>query len=276
MIDYHVHTALCNHATGSMEQYIRQAVADGVHEICFLDHLTLHEKGRHFSMAPAEVPLYYYAARRLQDKYRDAIRIRAGLEVDFTPEFAAQIGDIVDRFSFDVIGGSVHFVDEQNIVSFRTARTDPVDADTRFYERYLELVEQMLEYSYFDMVCHIDVVKKHGQLPPGWFYEKMDAILEKIQYKGLVLEINTSGLTHPAKTVYPDPEMLRACHDKQVGVTVGSDAHRPQDVGRHFNHAIALLQSAGYRSLAGFNRRSRYEIPMPLSENDACKTGGVM
>ena len=35
-----------------------------------------------------------------------------------------------------------------------------------------------------------------------------------------------------------------------VAVTFGSDAHRPQEVGRDFDHAVALAQAAGYTEFA--------------------------
>ena len=65
MIDYHVHTSLCNHASGTMEQYVQAAVAKGLNTICFLDHLTLQEAGRDSAMHPREVPMYVDTARRL-------------------------------------------------------------------------------------------------------------------------------------------------------------------------------------------------------------------
>ena len=54
MIDYHIHTLLCNHAQGSMESYIRSAINLGMSEICFLDHLTVRESEKGLSMAPGE------------------------------------------------------------------------------------------------------------------------------------------------------------------------------------------------------------------------------
>jgi len=267
MIDYHIHTTLCNHAEGTMDEYIRHAIDKGLREICFLDHLTLNEMGRGLSMGPDDVPLYYYAARRLGEAHRGEIDIKVGLEIDFTPEYAGAICNIVDRFAFDAIGGSIHFVDEKNIVSSRAAKADPFVRDTAFYDRYLELLDLMLDYDCFDIICHVDVIKKFGEQPPGWFYEKMDAILAKIRYKGRVMELNTSGLTHPANAVYPDPGILNACARHQIPVTIASDAHRPTEVGRNFDQAIELLQSAGYRHVTGFDRRIPYEIPIGFSSH---------
>jgi len=43
--DYHVYTALCNHADGSMREYAECACEEGLSEICFLDHLALPPGG---------------------------------------------------------------------------------------------------------------------------------------------------------------------------------------------------------------------------------------
>ena len=260
VIDYHVHTRLCNHANGTMEQYIQHAIEKGLSEICFLDHLTLDEKGCDLSMGPDDVPLYLYAVRRLGDIFQDRIKVRAGLEVDFSPAHAETACKILERFSFDVIGGSIHFVDDANIVSSKRNGNGSFQPDTAFYDRYLDLIDMMLDYSCFDVICHLDVVKKFGNHPPIDFFDKMDAILTKIKSKNVVIEINTSGLSHPANAVYPDPKILKRCFEKNIPFTFGSDAHRPEQVGRNFKDAVNLLQQAGYRHITGFSRQNRHEI----------------
>ncbi len=261
MIDYHVHTRLCNHAHGTMEQYIGCAIDKGLSEICFLDHLTLNKQGRDLAMDPVAVPLYIYAARRLAEKYKNRIEVKVGMEVDYTPAHAEEASAILDRFSLDVIGGSVHFVDDENIVSSKN-RNSTSSPNAGFYDHYLELLGKLLDYSGFDVICHLDVIKKFGNHPPARFFDKMDEILTRIKYHDLVVEINTSGLSHPAGAVYPAPEILRRCFEKKIPVTFGSDAHRPEQVGRAFQQATAILRNAGYRNLTGFNRRNRYEIPI--------------
>ena len=115
MIDYHVHTSLCNHARGSMETYIRRAVAIGLNDICFLDHLTIQPSETNLSMAPGEVPFYFQALQRLKQRYKGVINIRIGLEIDFNPTYIDLFQEIIARFSFDVIGGSLHFPGDLNI-----------------------------------------------------------------------------------------------------------------------------------------------------------------
>jgi len=95
MIDYHVHTILCNHATGTMEQYDRSVVAKGFSTICFLDHLTFQKAGRANAMFPREVPMYVNAARRLAKLYREQISVY--------PKHLGLLESMLDYNYFDVI-----------------------------------------------------------------------------------------------------------------------------------------------------------------------------
>ena len=70
MIDYHVHTSLCYHASGTMEAYIRRGIEIGLSDICFLDHLTMQPSENNLSMAPGEIPLYLRALQLLKEKYK--------------------------------------------------------------------------------------------------------------------------------------------------------------------------------------------------------------
>ncbi len=262
MIDYHMHTPLCRHARGSMIQYIEAAVAKGLSEICFLEHLTLHRGGSHLSMTPGDLPLYLNAVRGLAHRYRDRIDIKAGLEIDYDPENAGRIAAIIAPLAFDVIGASVHFIYDINLVSSRQTEARE-NADMDFIcESYLEHLEAMLQCDWFDMICHIDVVKKFGRRATIRFFEKLDAILDIISYKNIVVELNTSGFNHPAKESYPDAALVEKCRQKGIPMTLGSDAHRPDSVGQHFDKAIKLLQASGYHHLTGFHRRRRYQIPI--------------
>lgn len=267
MIDYHVHTSLCNHAEGEMEAYVQKAVAVGLKEICFLDHLTLAEAGRALSMTPEEVPLYFQAVCDLKQRYQSLIHVKAGLEIDFDLEYIDRIQDIVGRYSFDVIGSSVHFVNDFNIVSRKSAwKLEKVSTDF-LYEQYLKHLERMLDFSYFDFLCHLDLVKKFGRQPPRSFDKKFDEILSKIRYKNLAVELNTSGYDHPVKEAYPSLRLLKKCSSLGIPITLGSDAHKPESVGRYYDRAFSMLCSAGCRYLAVFTKRKRHAVPIEIENH---------
>ena len=120
MIDYHVHTSLCNHASGTMEQYVQAAVAKGLDTICFLDHLTFQEAGRDNAMLPREVPMYVDTARRLARQYQGRIDVRVGLEVDFSADHVTECVAVVNTFDLDEDG---QIVDYGNYTSVRNLST---------------------------------------------------------------------------------------------------------------------------------------------------------
>ncbi len=243
-----------------MEAYIRRAVALAFKEICFLDHLIFGKNGKHNSMVPEEVGLYFQAVQHFKHKYKDRIKIKAGLEIDYDPDFLDRIYDIVNRFAFDVIGSSVHFVENRNIVSGRAMRNQPTMDIHYFLNAYIEQLDKMLDENYFDIICHIDAIKKFNPDMPEELNKKYDEILSKIRYKNLTVEVNTSGYLHPVKTIYPDVSLLQTCYEKNVHITIGSDAHHPDNVGQYFNQVLPILRSAGYTELSGFSKRKRHAV----------------
>ena len=265
MIDYHVHTMLCNHAKGPMEAYVQRAIDIGLRQICFLDHLTIQKSERVLSMSPGEVPFYFQAVQILKHRYNGIIDVKAGLEVDFNPACINFFQDIAETYSFDVIGSSLHFPGDLNIVS-RGSVWKHGGLDTDYvYALYLEQLEKMLDYNYFDVVCHLDLVKKFGWKSSRSFDKELNEILSKIKNKNLTVELNTSGYNHPVKEAYPSFNIIKKCHEAGIGVTLGSDAHNPESVGQHFDRALSLLVSAGYKYLTTYKRRRPGKISLERS-----------
>lgn len=261
-IDYHIHTTLCNHARCGMPAFVQQAIENGFEEICFLDHLTLRRADPGLSMVAEEVPLYFQAVQTLKHRYSGLIRVKAGLEVDFDPDQADRMQAIIDTFAFDVIGCSVHYLEDFDIVTSGSAwRHGQGDTD-RVYDRYVEQLEKILDYPFFDMICHFDLVKKFNRMPGKPLDVRLDPVLQKAKDGNITLEINTSGFEHPVGEAYPSRDILRRCRRFDIAVTMGSDAHAPKHIGRHFDRAKALLFDAGYRRLNTFTNREAISVPM--------------
>jgi histidinol-phosphatase (PHP family) len=249
-----------------MEAYIRQAVHLGLKEICFLDHLTIQPSETNLSMTPGEVPFYFQALQRLKHRYKGAINVRIGLEIDFNPAHIDFFREITARFSFDVIGGSLHFPGGLNIVSRKSSWKKGIEDSDTIYDLYLEHLKKMLDYDYFDVICHFDLVKKFGARPSKSLNTELDEILALIKRRQLTVEVNTSGYNHPAREIYPSFDVIRSCREHGIGITLGSDAHQPDQVGQHYDEVLPLLRSAGYRHLTTFHRRQRGNMAIPSVE----------
>lgn len=265
MLDYHIHTTLCNHAEGTMDAYAQKAVDMGLSEICFLDHLTLQHTGKPLSMTLDEVPLYFQAAHSIKKRYQGEIKIKIGLELDFQPELTDPLYEVSSIFAFDVIASSVHFVGGVDIVSHASSWKLKSMTHDDLYDGYLSLLTQMLDHDYFDVVCHLDLIKKFLKQPTQSYQKAFNKILSVIKDKQLTVEINTSGYNHPVAELYPSADIIKACAEKEIPITLGSDAHRPSSIGQSYNRAMKIICLAGYNRLSTFENRKPY--PVNISHN---------
>ncbi len=74
--------------------------------------------------------------------------------------------------------------------------------------------------------------------------------------RGKGIEINTAGLRRGLPASCP-PACVVNWFGEMGGhiLTLGSDAHRPQDIGAHLGVALEMARQAGFTRLATFKRR---------------------
>src|SRR5476649_2522760 len=82
LFDYHVHTPLCHHATGTPLEYVRAAQARGLLEIGFSDHNPMPTQFDEWRMGPGQLPEYLALVEEARREFPD-YSIRLGLECDF-------------------------------------------------------------------------------------------------------------------------------------------------------------------------------------------------
>lgn len=104
----------------------------------------------------------------------------------------------------------------------------------------------------------VDLVKIFGDRVPFDYGPAAEAIAQG----GVAAEVSTAGLRKPVRELYPHPDFLRACRERGVPATLGSDAHEPELVGRDFDRARELLRSAGYETVTVFEKRSSRQEPL--------------
>ena len=265
MIDYHIHTPLCRHATGTLEQYRDAALKKGLVQCGIADHFPLAMLGfaaePAVTMEPDELAGYVKSVQALRDTTA-GLTVRLGIEVDYLPGSETKLAPLLDRYPFDYRIGSIHFMDGWDFTHpYYAERFAGINLEEA-YRRYYELVWEACRSGLFDIIGHIDVIKKFGYRPvidqePLW--RRTAAVLKETD---TCLELNTAGMDAPVGECYPCRGLLGACWREGVPVTLGSDAHDPDQVGRYFDSARALLQETGYRELALFAGRKRSTLAL--------------
>jgi histidinol-phosphatase (PHP family) len=264
LVDYHIHTRLCGHARGEPEQYVREAIRKGFREIGFADHMPmLRIRDEHLTMRPDELPLYVGMIRDLQESVEE-LTIRLGIEMDYLAGQMDEIWEAAGPYEFDYVYGAVHYIDGWDFGDSRNlSRYRGSDPDS-MYQKYFELFCEAVEKGGFDVMAHPDLVKKHGartNLPIERMYE---AAAEALAQADVAIEVNSSGLRKHVGELYPTLDFLSACASRGVAVTLGSDAHSPEQVGMDFDLSLKHLRRAGVTEIASFRGRKRTMLPLPL------------
>jgi histidinol-phosphatase (PHP family) len=262
--DYHMHTPLCKHAAGPMEDYIERAIALGLREIGFADHNPLPGgRGANVRMSEAELDYYVERVTDLQFRYRGRIQVMLGLEMDYLQGLEDYLQKQVSNYPWDYVLGSIHYLDNE---CREGSWPHNYSGDGhQLYTRYFELMRRMAASGLCDIVAHFDVPKRSGRLPGTREAEDITRALEAIKAADISLEINTAGYRHaelPEPQPYPSLAITEQALTLGVPLTVNSDAHAPDQVGFKFAEIETFLKRKGCRQLAKFDRRNRtpYEL----------------
>ncbi|MBN2290562.1 MAG: histidinol-phosphatase HisJ [Candidatus Glassbacteria bacterium] len=268
MIDYHIHTSLCGHAEGKMQQYVEQAAALGLEEIGFSGHFP-YPPGYDPPLPDCVIPEekfgdYLKEARRLREHYAGRVSIRIGAEFDFLGGRYHETTPLeeADRLGLDFCMASVHIIDglvvdytPELLVEGLERKGWDIDS---LYRNYYRTLARAAGPGFCTTIGHLDLVKKFNSDPRLVPLENhsalVDDLLEIMAGSDTAMEINTAGWDKPCAEQYPSLEIIRRAVDKGVRITAGSDAHSPGQVGRHFGRLKSLLEELGIERLVGFDR----------------------
>ena len=259
--DYHIHSTFSD-GKAAPEEYIPSALAAGMAEIGFSEHLNLFKESQEWCMPVSLLRDYLSYIRKLA-KSEKGIAVRIGLEVDFFTGRTSEIYDFLEPLKLDYIIGSVHYMGETTVDSSRDFYLEK-DIDN-LYHSYFDLLIEAVESGLFDIIAHFDLIRIFGHKPsvdPEPLYRKL---AKAMKIHDVAFEVNTNGRNRPLGDFYPDRRFLKVFQQEGVPVCVNSDSHMPERVGQYFDEAYKLLRDASYTEMAVFKNRERYIIPADFS-----------
>lgn len=259
-IDLHNHTVLCNHATGTIDEYVQKAIQLGIDEYGFSDHAPMNYDPK-YRMDITQKDLYEKWILDAKEKYKNQIKILLAYEVDYLEGY---ILDEVINAKVDYLIGSVHFLrNKKDMWGFDNPEFIGVykskDIDTIWIE-YFDAVKCMAKIGLFDIVGHLDLIKVFKFLPKKDIrLIAKDALLE-IKKSNMVLEINSAGIRKPINETYPSKQLLEMAYEMDISITFGSDAHAIEQIGFRYEEVVSLAKEVGYKNCVTFERRDKKNI----------------
>lgn len=262
LTDYHTHSYRCGHAVGPMREYVEMAIARGIDEIGLTDHLWLYfeepeRRNPTYAMGEAEYSLHYAEMVALRDEFAGRIAVRVSVEADYIEGREEELLSILGRFDFDYVLGSVHFIDGWLIDAPEFADRYREERVAEIYRRYYGRLRKAIALGCFDLLAHFDLPKKFGFLPEEDLSDIVTATLDDAARSNIAIEISSAGLRKPIGEIYPAEAILRWMRERDIPISLSSDAHAPNEIAADYDQLVAFARRGGYEELATFQGRVR-------------------
>jgi histidinol-phosphatase (PHP family) len=255
--DYHMHSSFSD-GRSAPEDYIAPAIAAGLREIGFSEHLTLFRDLEDWNMNPANISSYINHLDSIRNS-TNHIKIKTGLEVDFVEGKENEIFEFLSPLPLDYVIGSVHYLGEKTVdVGPEFYEGKNID---KLFESYFDSISKAIASGLFDIIGHCDLIRIFGYKPSFNQEPLYRGLAKTMKMHDVVFEVNTNGRNRPLADFYPDRRYLNIFHEENVPVCVNSDAHMPARVGQYFDEAYELLRYMGFTEMAVFEKRVRHMVP---------------
>ena len=260
LADYHTHSRISPDAGRSMTEMAEAAIAAGLDEICFTDHMEPVEWGvttPRESFPWEDLSAEFAAA---QAAVGDRIRLRLGIELGDTPWALENTERLLSQAPpLDFVIGSIHMLSERygGIDLYFFDPKDEVEARIGMAD-YLGQVRKLAEWGHFSVLGHLTLPVRYLNENRGFhltfdgFEAEIEEILRILIQKGIGIELNTNR----GHTPLPDEKWLRMY--RELGgeiITLGTDAHNRRYVGCAIRERQQLLRACGFTRFCTFEKR---------------------
>ena len=279
----HTHTIFCD-GRDDVETMCRAAYEKGLASIGFSSHAHVGKTGLKttWHMKDEKLGEYINEVKAARLRWEGKLVVYMGLEVDYIKGLRSAADKDIKDANLDYTISSVHYI--------MPPQGEPFTIDGHLDElengilngfggdgesmlnAYLNNVLEMVTPGGFDIVGHLDLVRKnHGsrgsisfrEKGGRWFeveneayMRKIEEIVRAISCAGLVVEANTGGINRGYVTdTYPSLAVLRLLNKYKVPVMISADAHNPNDLDGHYSEARQILLDAGFKSHVLFEGR---------------------
>lgn len=267
----HTHTTFCD-GKDDVETMCRSAFEKGLTAIGLSAHAPMEKTGLDTSwhLKESQVAAYREAVHAARRRWKGKLAVYLGLEIDYVKGLRSALDSDVIAMEPDYLIGSTHYVipprGEPFTVDGPAAITE--QGVTKGFggngeammNAYWDAVLEMIALGGFDIIGHLDLVRRSGR----WFNMESDAYMRRAEeavnalaVSNIVVEVNTGGMNRGYFTEpYPSAAILRMLRQCNVPVMISADAHCAEHLDGNYQYAGQVLREAGYTEHVIFQGRA--------------------
>jgi len=270
LFDYHIHPDYSIDASGTIRQYCDRALEIGLGGLCFTTHYDANPgrierdgywryRGKRVRFDDELIAIYVAEVRKAAGLFvKFGLQVHCGLEIDYFPGVEEEARRLRDKFDLAFVIGSVHCLDNIAISDDKEAPAYfSVKSLGQMADDYFSLLRLAASCDPFDCIGHLDYYVRYGREYYGDDVdnietERFDEVFDLLKQNGIGMEINCSQYRFGVNRFHPAENIIRRAAAAGVTITsVGSDAHRPAQLGLGIAQAQILLDELGIKPLYG-------------------------
>lgn len=268
LCDYHTHTEFSDDSVYDMEDCIKDAIEMGMAEICFTDHVDYGIKKdwvegniqyRHGEpLANVDYPKYFEKLAYVQEKYKDKISIKKGLEFGIQTHTIPAFQKLFNQYPMDFVILSIHQVNDKE---FWTYDFQKGSREPEYYQAYYEEMYNVIQnYHNYCVLGHMDLLKRYDDKDGYDSFQGHKEIITKIlKYvikDGKGIELNTSSIRYGLNDLMPSKDILKLYLELGGTIlTIGSDSHSKAHLtNSHIQELKETLKEIGFKHYCTFEK----------------------
>lgn len=265
LADSHNHTACSQDSDADLGQILAQAARVGLSMVCTTDHLDLVSRDGvrwpDWDWAPLLAQHHYWQEHGPKD-----VELRLGGEVNVAHQFPERVRNLLTQAPLDLVVGSAHNMSERyDRQDFALWHYTDEEICHRALDDYFDGLLALSKLNFIDILAHIPYTLRYMNARDGnhvtleRYYDRLEVILKNLIQRGAGMEVNTNR--GKVLEVYrPILQMYRRLGGEIV--TLGSDSHLPEDIGKGIKGATLLLKELGFDYYTVYRRRKPEFIPI--------------
>lgn len=222
--NYHSHNYLCGHAGGSVSDYVKEAVRNGLEIIGISDHCLPPVVSYEPYVSPKTMrELYFPQFEQAEKLYGDKIQILRGVEIEYFEGHDEYYEGLRKNLDYIVMGEHEYMNSGKRMNSF----CDGVGEDNII--SYFDNVKLGLKSGYFAILAHPDLIFYRRPEITENIVVAFDDVVKTAVECNVALELNANGIRYH-KFNYPTDLLIDLCKKHNARVVVSSDCHSPDDL----------------------------------------------
>lgn len=271
--DCHTHSEWSFDGKEPVDAMCQQAKRLGINVLTITDHCEMNgwntPESSEFGDFSKLIPQSISHLKEGQIKHNNSdFKLLRGIELGQAMQDLDACNIALGLDDYDFILASVHNV--RNMEDFYWLEYTKEFAQKILFTYFNEVLE-VVQWNRFDSLAHLTyplryIIGEHKiniDLKP--YMSIIEEIFVTLIKNNKALEVNTSGLRQKIGTTLPD-ESLLALYKKLGGkyITIGSDAHTTDDLGKGINQGLHLIKNLGFEHITYFEKNQ--PILMPIEQ----------